>query len=294
MMLPLREFIPICKARFEKHLSLCLHNPSAPALRLKHAMNYGLLNGGKRLRPLLVYATGHIFDAAWENLDIAACAIELIHAYSLIHDDLPAMDNADLRRGKATCHKAYDEATAILAGDALQPLAFEIIATHTASLHPEQRLAMIKILAHACGPNGMVAGQMLDIIGVNTPQELIHMYQLKTAALLAASIKLGAVAAKVSDSMRLTSLDKFAACIGLAFQIQDDLFDIESNTAVLGKPQGLDALNNKITYPILVGIEKTREKIHTLFQDACVSLEQLGKRADLLLEFANYLLQRKK
>lgn len=261
--------------------------------KLQEAMTYAMLNGGKRIRPALVYITGQIFNAPAENLDIAACAIELIHAYSLVHDDLPAMDNANLRRGKPSCHKAFDEATAILAGDALQTLAFDIIASHPGPLHAEQRIQMIKILSHASGLHGMAAGQILDLEGAHSIESLTHMYQLKTGALLNASTQLGATAANIQDPIILDAIETYTKNIGLAFQIQDDLLDSESSH-ITGKPQCLDNINQKNTYPIFMGIEQTQKTLETLYNNAYVAIKCLGDKASTLVDFANFLLQRKK
>lgn len=285
----LTELIQTSQTRIEKLFNYYLKDTHCPTPTLQEAMAYAVLNGGKRIRPLLVYATGYAFDAPLENCDVAACAIEFIHAYSLVHDDLPAMDNSDLRRGKPSCHKAFNEALAILAGDALQPLAFEVIASHKAKLSAEQRITMIKILSHASGMDGMVAGQTLDLAGTGA---LLEMYNLKTGALLTASVTLGATAAHVTSPRILNALKKYAENIGLAFQIQDDLLDFE-NAATTGKPQGLDAANEKKTYPILFGIEKTREQIEELFTDALNAIEFIGEKAELLREIAQHLMHRK-
>ena len=280
-------------ARIEKIFSLYLNQSEPIAEKLQHAMTYSLVNGGKRIRPLLVYLSGIALNAAWENLDAAAAAIEIIHTYSLIHDDLPAMDNADLRRGKPSCHKAFDEATAILAGDALQPLAFEIIATHPSTLNAQQRLDMITVLCHASGLNGMTAGQTLDLAGVDSLSSLTTMYELKTGALLSACVKLGAIAAGVENQPTRNALDTFAQNIGLAFQIQDDLLDLEGTEVTTGKTVGLDVINQKITYPALLGINTSREKVDALFESALESIAFLDKDAQLLSEFARFLLRRK-
>lgn len=284
----LEQLIDTCQTRTEKLFNHYLNESPAP--QLEKAMTYSVRNGGKRIRPLLVYATGLTLDGSLDTLDAPACAIEFIHAYSLIHDDLPAMDNADLRRGKPSCHKAYNEALAILAGDALQPLAFEVIASHPAPLTTEQRLTMIKILSHAAGFKGMAAGQTLDIEGATSLNE---MYNLKTGALLVASAQLGAIAANTQNSDILYALKKYAENVGLAFQVQDDLLDFESpeNT---GKPQGLDATNKKNTYPTLIGIEETQKMVQTLFSNALSALNILGEKANILRELAHYLMQRKK
>lgn len=290
----LTDFIAHTNSRLESLFNQYLVADAFPATTLQKAAAYATLNGGKRTRPLLVYLTGRLFDAPWENLDAPACAIEFIHVYSLIHDDLPAMDNSDLRRGKPSCHKAFDEATAILAGDTLQPMAFEVIAKHTCSLSPEQRLEMIKRLSEASGIRGMAAGQMLDIEGVSSAESLIQMYRLKTGALLTAAVQLGAISAGISDSGVFDALRVFAENIGLAFQIQDDLLDIEGTVETLGKPSGHDQLNSKITYPSLLGVEKSREKIQVLFETGIQSLNTCTPRKNLLSEFATLLMQRNK
>lgn len=290
----LADFVLQAQNRLDSLFKRYLVELSQPSGQLKEAIAYSALNGGKRIRPLLVYLTGQAFDASWEQMDPAACAIELIHVYSLIHDDLPAMDNSDLRRGKPTCHKVFGDALAILAGDALQPLAFEVIANHPAPLTIEQRLYMIRVLSQASGFAGMAAGQALDLAGMKTLPELTEMYQLKTGALLSASVTLGALAANIQDQQTLSGLQYFAKNIGLAFQIQDDLLDIEGNTQLIGKPQGIDHENQKITYPALIGIEASRQKVHELFAAALSSIEFLDIKGQLLRDFAHQLLQREK
>ncbi|HSW69011.1 MAG TPA: farnesyl diphosphate synthase [Gammaproteobacteria bacterium] len=290
----LTDFMDSAHARLETLFNQYLTKSPSPAKTLQEALAYSTLNGGKRIRPLLVYLTGKTFDAAWENLDVPACAIEFIHVYSLIHDDLPAMDNSDLRRGKASCHKKFNEAIAILAGDALQPLAFEIIAEHPAALSPAQRLRMIKILSEMSGLKGMAAGQMLDMEGTHTLDALTKMYGLKTGALLKASVQLGAIAANISDENILDSLQIFAENLGLAFQIQDDLLDVECETHLTGKPTGNDKTNQKTTYPSLLGVQKSRQHVEKLFSSAIHSLDFLGEKNKLLRDFALLLMQRKK
>lgn len=284
----LDQFIETSKTRLDQSLTTYLVKPHYPSTFLQQASTYSVLNGGKRIRPLLVYLAGKALGATWENLDAPATAIECIHVYSLIHDDLPAMDNSDLRRGKPSCHKAFDEATAILAGDALQTLAFEIIAKHPCDLNPEQRLKMIAQLAEASGIEGMAAGQAIDLAGTDSIETLNQMYHLKTGALLAASVKLGSTAAQCPEN----PLNQFAYSIGLAFQIQDDLLDITG--ADTGKPQGIDLTNNKRTYPALIGVEKSQQKVTELFTDALDSLRFLGEDGKLLQEFAHTLMQRQK
>lgn len=283
----------ICQSHLDEILDLYLKKQPALAAPLQQAMAYAACQGGKRIRPLLMYATGSALNVSHENLKPASAAIELIHAYSLIHDDLPAMDNSDLRRGKPSCHKAFNEAFAILAGDALQTLAFNILTTYPAQLHPEQRLAMVTTLSQASGLHGMAGGQALDIAGVASLDDLRQMYQLKTGALLVTSIKLAIIAGNMQDTEIDSSLETFAHNIGLAFQIQDDLLDQEA-LSITGKPSNLDIKNNKITYPLLLGKKKTRDIIHHLHQEALDALRCLGKNATPLHDLANFLLQRKK
>jgi len=298
MTFSLSDLMATCQQRtdilFNQYLKEDLAH-SAP--NLQQAMAYTIFNGGKRIRPLLVYATGQALEADFANLDGAACAIELIHAYSLIHDDLPAMDNADLRRGKPTCHKIFGEAMAILAGDALQTLAFQVVSAHPAKqLNSDQRLSMITTLSEASGLKGMAGGQALDITTLDTPQNIEHLtklYQLKTGALLSASAQLGVIGANLHNDPIQKSVADYANYLGLAFQIQDDLLDIESNTATLGKQQGIDAINNKLTYPSIVGIEKTKQTIQTLFELALKATDPLAKKAGILHDLANLLLHRK-
>ncbi|TAK73015.1 MAG: geranyl transferase [Gammaproteobacteria bacterium] len=267
-----------------------------PSLELKTAMEYTLFNGGKRIRPLLIYATGSIFNAPLENLDIPACAVELIHTYSLIHDDLPCMDNADLRRGKPTCHKVYNEGMAVLTGDALHTLTMQIISSHPARLPAEKRLQMMAVLSKACGPFGMAAGQALDITVMNDPtlstDLLLDIYRLKTGALLSACIELGRLASDNDDEIHQRALKEFGDCIGLAFQIQDDVLDIETSTELLGKQQGIDQINNKVTYPKILGLDQAKDKVQILYQEALMAINYLGDRAQLLRELTGYMLQR--
>lgn len=265
--------------------------------RLHEAMRYSSLDGGKRVRPFLVYASGVALGVAPEQLDGPATAVELIHVYSLIHDDLPAMDNDDLRRGKPTCHRAFDEATAILAGDALQPLAFHILAHDPAIKVPaERRLQMIECLATAAGSRGMVGGQAIDLAAVGKELDLPsleNMHIHKTGALIRASVRLGALsAANVADA-DLEQLEHYAHCIGLAFQIQDDILDIEGTTETLGKTQGADRALNKPTYPALLGLDGAKRRAQELKDDAIASLDRLGPDADPLRWMAEYIVSRK-
>lgn len=281
--------------RIDVALKNVLPKINYPAKHLKEAMHYTVLNGGKRIRPLLVYATGKIFGAEIELLDKAACAVELIHTYSLIHDDLPAMDNDDLRRGKPTCHKAFDEATAILAGDALQSLAFEILSSEDSSSNATTCLSMIDILTKACGADGMAGGQALDLAAVGkklneSDIELIH--SLKTGALIRASIKLGVLASHCRDLKQLTLIDNFSTYLGLAFQIHDDILDIESHTTILGKQQGADVALNKPTYPSTIGLANAKERLKKLHQDALAILKELDKPTELLQGLTSYIMKR--
>lgn len=294
--LSLKELFELGPKRIEAIFKQC--TAEVPSLELKSAMEYALLNGGKRLRPLLVYATGCIFDAPWENMDLPAAAIEMIHTYSLIHDDLPSMDNADLRRGKPACHKAHGEGIAVIAGDALNTLATQIIAAYPARLNAERRVQMLKVLSKAGGPYGMVGGQALDITLTNSSPVSIDllesMFNLKTGALFSAAIELGRLASSDDDEMNQQALQTFGDYIGLAFQIQDDILDVETNTELLGKPQGIDVKNKKTTYPSLAGMAQAKAKVKYLHQEALNAINYMGSKAHLLRELCGYLLERKK
>lgn len=262
---------------------------------LKTATHYSILNGGKRLRPFLVYATGKMLAANKQDLDILAAAIECIHSYSLVHDDLPAMDDDDLRRGRPTCHIMYGEAHAILAGDALQTLAFNLIANHPFKVTPTQQMKMISELAQASGLEGMIGGQAFDIAATNktiTIDELEHIHQLKTGALLNCAITLGALCANNVTEHTFKQLDVFGKAIGLAFQVQDDILDIEGDTCVLGKPQGSDAQANKATYPALLGLEGAKQKARSLLADAITALNEIEADTRELEQLAYYIVER--
>lgn len=266
-----------CQTRIEHYLQHWLQEAAAP-VRLREAMCYAVLGGGKRLRPLLVYATGLCFSAELSCLDPAAASVELIHCYSLVHDDLPAMDDDDLRRGRPTCHKAFDEATAILVGDALETLAFSVLTNHDQAWSSDVRVAAVRSLAFAAGAAGMVGGQMLDIEAEGrqiSVAELEALHRLKTGALIRASVRLGALAAGCLDEKLLAKLDEFAALIGLAFQVQDDLLDVESSTEVLGKRAGADQALQKATYPSLLGIADARQLLQKLYAQASAVLTDL-------------------
>jgi farnesyl diphosphate synthase len=258
-------------------------------------MDYALMAGGKRLRPLLVYAAGKLFHATDEQCDAAAAAVELIHTYSLIHDDLPAMDDDDLRRGKPSCHIAFDEATAILAGDALQCLAFELITANTNPLPNNIKVQLVSTLAKAIGHQGMAGGQMLDLEAETKPLELDSLNQvhlLKTGALITASIVMGALVSGHSMTSDINLLEKFGNCLGLGFQIRDDILDVTGTTEQLGKPQGSDQHNAKATYPSLIGIEQAEEKALAFYQEATSYFNQLNGDTELLQTLSQQLIIR--
>jgi len=276
--------------RVDAQLKELLEATQGPDARLQQALEYSLLNGGKRLRPLLVYATGQALGASWENCDRPAMAVELIHAYSLVHDDLPAMDDDDLRRGRPTCHKAYDEATAILVGDALQTLAFQVLV----DAEQPAALLMIKTLAEASGSQGMVGGQMLDLQAEGqqlTLEQLEKLHSHKTGALIRCAVRLGGLAAE-SEADTLEKLDAYASALGLAFQVQDDLLDIKGDAATLGKNTGADALHHKATYPGLLGLDGAEQKARDLIEQAKSSLGSLPGDWTALLELADWCIQR--
>jgi farnesyl diphosphate synthase len=259
-------------------------------------MRYSTLGAGKRLRPILVYLTGESFGAPFERLDAPAAAVELIHVYSLVHDDLPAMDDDDLRRGRPTCHRAYDDGTAVLVGDALQALAFAVLAHEPmADTSGESRLEMIRVLSRAIGTGGMAGGQAIDLeaVGRSLAVEAIeNMHRRKTGALIQASVLLGALAAGVGGERELGALRRFGAEIGLAFQIQDDILDVEGDPQLLGKSIGADAALSKPTYPSTAGLAASRARAGELRDAAIAALEPLGKRAGALAELAHFVVSR--
>jgi geranylgeranyl pyrophosphate synthase len=283
-------------ARAEQALDYWLPPEQLHPTELHKAMRYSALGGGKRMRPALVYATGQALSVPFDNLDGIACAVELIHVYSLIHDDLPAMDNDDLRRGKPSCHKAFGEAMAILAGDAMQALAFLILARDPAiTVDPATRLRMVKSLAMAAGSRGMAGGQAIDLTAVGARlniAQLEDMHIHKTGALIRTSVMMAAAAHVELDADTLNQLDHFAKCIGLAFQIRDDCLDVEGDTATLGKTKGTDYARDKPTYPALLGLEQAKVRAHLLYDEALESLAALGDRADLLRGIARYVIMR--
>jgi geranylgeranyl pyrophosphate synthase len=259
---------------------------------LSEAMRYSVLNGGKRLRPILVYLSSELGEANHDSIDTLACSIELIHCYSLIHDDLPSMDDDDLRRGNPTTHKKYDEATAILAGDALQPLAFELISNLDTSDY--NKITIVNCLANACGYSGMVGGQIKDIHSkeINTVQDLDIMHSQKTGRLIQASLETSGILSGL-DQKDIEALNKYGEKIGLAFQIQDDIIDIESPSSISGKDQGSDINQNKITYPSIVGLEESRTRARELASEAKEMLHLSHQNADNLHKLADYIVQRK-
>ena len=290
------EFFLTAQKQVNQALKSYLPNIESTPELLHHAMQYAVLNNGKRFRPALVYAAGQICEADPDILNGPACAVEIIHAYSLIHDDLPAMDDSPLRRGQPSCHIQFDEATAILAGDSLQSLAFEIIATYASPiLAVEQRLAMLAVLAKACGTYGMAGGQAIDLNIANNITELAdlqHMHQLKTGALIRASLKMGLLGCNITDEKLHTQLDHYGQCVGLAFQIQDDIIDVESSTELLGKPQGIDADNNKITFPQLIGLTESKHMARDLIEEALTAIDDVKDKASGLIEIAHHTISR--
>jgi len=284
------------RTRANTALEACLPEANIHPCRLHEAMRYVTLDGGKRFRPILVYSTAEALGVPLETADAPACAVELIHAYSLVHDDLPAMDNDDLRRGKPTCHRAFDEATAILTGDALQSLAFQILAQENPALANSTRLRMLDILAKAAGSRGMAGGQAIDLEAVGrqlTIAELEDMHIHKTGALIRASVLLGALCSPSLTESELEHLDRYARWMGLAFQVWDDVLDVEGTTAELGKPQGSDQARNKPTYPAILGLAETKERAQEFLGRALQSLDVLGERGKLLAALAGYVVSRR-
>jgi geranylgeranyl pyrophosphate synthase len=292
------ERLQVYQKSVEAALDHWLPKTSIQPEKLHEAMRYSVLSDGKRIRPVLVYATGEAFGVDLSALDGPACAVEVIHAYSLIHDDLPSMDDDDLRRGRPTCHKKYDEATAILAGDALQALSFHILAyDEKIKVNSQQRLAMIDTLAVASGSRGMAGGQAIDLAAVGKSlniAELENMHIHKTGALIRASAELGALSVDNVEPEMFSRISQYAKCIGLAFQIKDDILDIESDTETLGKPQGSDIASNKPTYPELLGLDGAKQAADDLYNKAIDCLDVLDDKADTLRAIADYIVNRNK
>ena len=284
--------VPAYLQRLERSTDAILPPASTDPARLHEALRYAC-EGGKHLRALMVYAAGETLGVAPEQLDAAACSVELIHAYSLVHDDLPGMDNDDLRRGRPTVHKAYDEATAILVGDALQTSAFEVLATSDA-LDDGQKVQMIRALAHAAGSLGMVGGQAVDMASENLTLALAQLESLharKTGALILVTCQLAAIAARATEATR-KALEHYGRCIGLAFQIQDDVLDQIADTATLGKTAGKDLAQHKSTFPSLLGLEPAQQRAHDLFDEARSAARSINGNAEPLLWLADYIQQR--
>ena len=287
-------FIKLTNKRVNSSLDSVL-SLSSPEKRLVEAMRYATIDGGKRIRPLLVYASAKAVGAKIEDADAAACAVELIHSFSLVHDDLPVMDDDDLRRGKPSVHKAYGEATAVLVGDALQSLAFQCLSTQKSNLSESIKLTMVEILSGATGADGMTGGQVMDLEAERIAIDisvLEKIHQRKTGALIKASVKLGAICNPQVQKEHLEILENFADIIGLAFQVQDDILDEISETSILGKPQGSDRAKNKTTYVSLLGLEEAREKTIELSKQALLLIQDLPTPATELREIAEYIISR--
>ncbi len=290
----LEDWLATYRQRVERVLDKALPPPTEPPARLHEAMRYAALDAGKRLRPSLVYLTGEAMGAERNQLDGPAAAVECIHCYSLVHDDLPAMDDDALRRGRPTCHRAFDEATAILAGDALHSLAFQLLAEDSAG-SDASRAAMLATLARAAGAAGMAGGQALDLASEGqapSRTELETMHRHKTGSLIRACVQLGALAAPQAGEADRAALDGFAAAIGLAFQVQDDVLDITGDTSVTGKSTGGDISQDKATFPALLGIDGARAYAHQLRDDALAALSGYGDEAQGLRELADFVVAR--
>ncbi len=283
------------RLRLEQLLADALSIDDVAPSRLHEAMRYSALAGGKRIRPILVYASGEALKTPIAALDRIAVAVECVHAYSLVHDDLPAMDDDDLRRGIPTAHKAFDEATAILSGDALQAFAFEWLSEPIEGISASSQLRLIQGLSAAAGSRGMVGGQAIDLASVGqqlTEQQLEVMHAHKTGALINACVLLPSYCTETVTEQQRDSLMRYAAAIGLAFQVQDDILDVESDTATLGKQQGADIAANKPTYPSILGMDGAKQKLRELHQDAFGALDVFGSEADLLRDIARFIVQR--
>ena len=292
---PFPEWMVATQERIEAALSRHLPPEEAIPARLHQAMRYSCLNGGKRVRPLLVFAAGELCKADPNKLETVSCAVEMIHAYSLVHDDLPCMDNDVLRRGRPTCHVEYDEPTALLVGDSLQSLAFELL-TREELGDAERRIEMVRLLAHASGSCGMAGGQAIDLDSVghalNQP-ELELMHALKTGALIRAAVMLGALCGDAMSAEMRESLDRFAKRAGLLFQVVDDILDCTASTATLGKTAGKDAAADKPTYVSLMGLDRAREFAESLRTEAIEALAPFGERSRRLIELTNFITHRK-
>jgi len=292
---PFSSWMSEVQADVEAALLAFLPAADAQPTKLHQAMRYTALGGGKRVRPLLVYASGALFGADAASLARAACALEMIHVYSLVHDDMPCMDDDALRRGKPTVHVAYDEATALLVGDTLQARAFEVLAGDD-SLPPARLVGMLRLLAEAAGSSGMCGGQAIDLDSVGlalTLEQLEHMHQLKTGALLRASVLLGALCGKDLGAAELDALKAYSKAVGLAFQVVDDVLDATADSATLGKTAGKDAADNKPTYVSILGLEPSKALAEQLRREAHDALAPFGEQAQRLRELADLIVQRK-
>lgn len=291
---PFEKRIAYYIERVANKLDQVLPPASQAPKRLHDAMRYAVFNGGKRVRPLLVYAAGECLGLEEPILDAPAAAIELIHAFSLVHDDLPAMDDDDLRRGKPTLHRQFDEATAILAADALQPLAFGVLGNINDAA-AETKIRLVTLLAHACGSIGMTGGQSMDLAAEGaslSAAEIETMYSLKTGALIHAAVVSAALLSDKISADQASAIDAFGRTIGIAFQIKDDILDVEGDTEVIGKHSGADQRLGKATYPGLMGIQKARSRCDSLLRDAVEHLDDFGPDADSLRWLARYIVQR--
>ena len=288
------DWMKSVQADMEQALLRYLPSVQQTPERLHEAMHYAVLDGGKRVRPLLVHAAGALFDADETELARAAVAVEMIHAYSLVHDDMPCMDDDALRRGKPTVHVKYDEACALLVGDALQSQAFDVLAD--GRLEPARQLSMVRLLAKASGSLGMCGGQAIDLASVGLTlslEELEQMHTLKTGALLRVSVLLGALAGKQLSENEVAALDQYSSAIGLAFQVVDDVLDATADSATLGKTAGKDAADNKPTYVSILGLAQSQALAEKLRMEAHRALEQFGDKARRLRELADLIVQRK-
>ena len=284
------------QARMERALARLLPAVHVAPARLHEAMRYAALGGGKRVRPLLAFAAGEVTGAPPERLEVAATSVELIHAYSLVHDDLPCMDDDVLRRGKPTVHVEYDEATALLVGDALQTLAFQMLAEHRLADDAREQLEMVKLLAAAAGSRGMAGGQSIDLAATGkslTLPELEFMHIHKTGALIRAAVLIGAACGQSLDARVRAALDRYAKAVGLAFQVVDDVLDAEASTATLGKTAGKDAKQGKPTYVSAIGVARSRQLAEELREEAQSALRDLGARASRLSALADFVVLRK-
>lgn len=296
-MKPIEDLLTGYQERVDKVLLDLLPELDSSTTQLPAAMRYSVTVGGKRVRPVLTYATGRALGVPLERLDVPAAAVEMLHAYSLVHDDLPAMDDDALRRGQPTCHIKFDEATAILAGDALQALAFTLLASNEdPEIDADGKLRMVKILGDASGSAGMAVGQAIDLESVNaalTLEQLENMHRHKTGALIRASVALAVLAANNQPQDLMDRLDRFAAAIGLCFQIVDDILDVVADTDTLGKQQGADIALNKPTYPALLGLDGARAHASQMHESALSELEGLGPQFDELRQLAHYITKRR-